>query len=229
MMDLASKLIPERIMFLAFVMEYYLKAGIIFAIFAFQHYTFAKSNDILRSWLTAPPSFTPLLILNMLEYIWNLQFIKDTRNQSPIQFTSNYRTWSMPATATRTANAATLSVSLAGTVVAYLEGRLSMHFLQYRTVSWTVFAVFQRRKERTARFGILLSLGLPEVMRMPINHSLRFLTATLLENAGDCSTKVPSFTEWTPLSVTLDYFFTSLSILFASSSHYFSQSTSKSP
>lgn len=108
MMDLTSRLIPERIMFVAFAMEYYLKAGIIFAIFAFQHYAFTKNNDILRAWLTSPPSFTPLVILNMLEFIWNLQFIKDTRNHSPIQFTSSYQPWSTPTTVIRTLNAATI-------------------------------------------------------------------------------------------------------------------------
>ena len=80
MIDLASKLMPEKIMFVAFVIEYYLKASVIFALFALQHYSFTKSNDLLRSWLTEPP-FTPLVILNMVEYLWNLQFIKDTRNQ----------------------------------------------------------------------------------------------------------------------------------------------------
>lgn len=52
MMNFASKFVPERMIFLAFLLEYYFKASIIFAIFSFQHYAFIRSNDILKSWLT---------------------------------------------------------------------------------------------------------------------------------------------------------------------------------
>lgn len=78
---------------------------------------------------------------------------------------------------------------------AYLEDHLSMHFLQYRTVYSTGFAVFRKRIGKIARFGIHLSLESREAMRMRINLSLGFLIAILQGNAGDCSTKIPSFME----------------------------------
>ena len=85
-----------------------------------------------------------------------------------------------------------------------------MRFLRFQTAYWIVSVVFPSRRDRVAHFGTLLLLELPEVMHMLINHLRRFLTATLRENAEECSTKILSSMESTLRSAILDSFFTSL-------------------
>jgi hypothetical protein len=79
MMDYGSKILPAKAGFILFVLKYYAGLAIVFAKFVLQSYAFSHSGSLLFAW-TRPPSIEVLPILNILEYFWNLQFLKDTRN-----------------------------------------------------------------------------------------------------------------------------------------------------
>ena len=79
MMDYGSKILPEKAGFILFILKHYASLTIIFAKFAIQSYAFSHSNSLIFWWMDAP-LLAPLPILNIVEYLWNLQFLKDTRN-----------------------------------------------------------------------------------------------------------------------------------------------------
>jgi hypothetical protein len=89
MMDYAAKILPRKIAFIWFILKYYAATTIAFALFAFQYHSFSHSHShssLLLSW-TVTPSLTALQILNILEYLWNLQFMKDSRKNVSMQST----------------------------------------------------------------------------------------------------------------------------------------------
>lgn len=87
MMDYAAKILPQKISFVCFIFQYYAGMTIAFAIFAFQYHSFSHSSSLFLSWTVPPSSLNALQILNILEYFWNLQFMKDSRKHMSTQST----------------------------------------------------------------------------------------------------------------------------------------------
>lgn len=79
MMDYGSKILPAKAGFILFILKYYAGLAIVFAKFVLQSFAFSHSGSLLFAW-TNSPSIEILPLLNIFEYFWNMQFLKDTRN-----------------------------------------------------------------------------------------------------------------------------------------------------
>lgn len=87
MMDYGAKILPQRISFICSILQYYAGMMVAFALFAFQHHSFSHSSSLFLSWTVSPSSLSVLQILNIVEYFWNLQFMKDSRKHLSTQST----------------------------------------------------------------------------------------------------------------------------------------------
>lgn len=87
MMDYACKILAQRVSFIWLILEYYGGMGVAWALFAFQHHCFSHSSSLFLSWTFPPSSLSVLQIMNILEYFWNMQFMKDSRKNMFTQFT----------------------------------------------------------------------------------------------------------------------------------------------
>lgn len=85
MMDYAAKILPHRISFFCFILQYYAGVMVAFALFAYQHHSFSHSSSLFLSWTVSPSALSALQILNIVEYFWNLQFMKDSRKNVSTQ------------------------------------------------------------------------------------------------------------------------------------------------
>lgn len=106
MMDYAAKILPQRISFLCFILQYYAGVALAFALFALQHHSFSHSSSLFLSWTISPSCLSVLRILNIVEYFWNLQFMKDSRKHVSTQSTFRWPPSPPPSTSPKRPTAA---------------------------------------------------------------------------------------------------------------------------